>query len=303
MVFRWTWRCFRFATHSDSAVGTLMMPRDGWIVASSDEEDEESPLLPAASFSRQRWMRQIMATFEEYCFCFLMPAMCMFAVYALIVDHYASETLLLSTNSSLLLHPSPFLIDAVEIQVVGEKQGPKLYGFSTSPELGSEAAWNETHNVLVEMGQFEAFSFWLNKGSVLNVTCAMKQPGVYDAIVKVLQEHKSTREWAQDFSQQSELLCQESPDETLEYRVPKDGHYSIAVENLETQSVEVFLGFRIIATLYNTKSAVYLCIPFPEACDLQISFFGNKAAVLTTPTHLQGGSWEAKLSYKVEYFS
>lgn len=260
-----------------------------WMLPSSDEEDEEATseevqLLPAGSLhsSRHRWMRRIMSMLEEYCVCLIMPALCMCAVYALTMDWYATETLVLSTNSSLLLEPSAFLVNAVEIQVVSEKAGPVLYGFTASPQLGSEASWSELRDMIVAPDQLESiqvFAFWLNKGSLLNVTCSIKQPGGGNVLVRILQ------------------------DGTFQYRVPRDGNYSLVVDNLDTQSMEVLLGLQVLATLYNTDTAVYLCIPFPKACQLQFSLFGNRAAVLSTPNYYQSNFWKVKLSYKVRWFA
>lgn len=283
------------------------------MLPSSDEEDEEATseevqLLPAGSLhsSRHRWMRRIMSMSEEYCVFLIMPALCMCAVYALTMDWYATETFVLSTNSSLLLQPSPFLVNAVEIQVVSEKAGPVLYGFTASPQLGSEASWSELHDMIVAPDQLEsiqAFAFWLNKGSFLNVTCSIKQTGGGNVLVRILQEHKSTSDWIQDFKQKSQLQCNQATDGTFQYRVPRDGNYSLVVDNLDTQSMEVLLGLQVLATLYNTDTAVYLCIPFPKACQLQFSLFGNRAAVLSTPNYHQSNFWKVKLSYKVRWFA
>lgn len=282
-----------------------------WMLPSSDEEDdenEEDTMLVSASTSsmdrRGRWWRRNLAVLEEYCVRLFIPAaLCMFAVSALIADWYSTQTFVLPPNSSVLFEPSPWLVYAMQTQVIHGQVGPALHGFAATPILGSEASWHELHDIVVASDYTEAFVSWLNKGSSLNVTCLIKQTGSFNIVVRVLEEHKTTQAWMQDFGQLSELQCHQTTDEVLEYTIPRDGNYSIVVDNIDEQSVEIFLGVEVHAMLYSTDMSVYLCNPYPKACSLQISLFGSRVAVLSTPDDYQGKSWEATLTYKIRWFT
>eukprot|EP00249_Psilotum_nudum_P016898 c26042_g1_i1 orf=336-1571(-) len=245
---------------------------------------------------------------QQYCSCFItLVALWLLVTITVSMGYYQSRMELLGSNSSKLFTFSPWLVGEFKVNDNG-RVGPMLYGFDTQPDLDIEASWTEKHNANLDPGSHQEFTMWLNKGSKITLNCSIYSSGFPGILVAILQGYGKLQEWTADpknFRVTPAWKDVHGNGSLLEFKVSTDDNHYIAVYNLNHESVEIILQFEIRAMVYNTSTSRSRCSLQSKSCKLKISYWGQKYALLTTPSNSQNGSnvWEMHLSYGVRWFS
>lgn len=221
------------------------------------------------------------------------------ASMTLILGFYGSVNLVVGPSYSRLIQANSFFVQ--EIKVNGDKKpGPMLYGFSEKPPLDIRKSWNQSHHALVPSSHHQEWMFWLNKGSVLSVSYNVKADDFSQLILIIAEGKMGLNEWIEDPTYPNITLSWNSVhgNGTIEQKVDKNSEYYIAVGNLNPNSMEVYLDFKIDSVLYDTTEANYKCPLQQDLCGVKLFLLGGNYAILTTPAPTGSiDEWYVKLSY------
>ncbi|KAI3474211.1 hypothetical protein Pfo_028999 [Paulownia fortunei] len=194
-----------------------------------------------------------------------------FVAMAMAFGLYASETLRLGPNTSILIKPT---LDAAK--------GSMLYGFYKNPPLDVMITWSETHKITLPASTHKEWIYYLNEGSQINISYSV------DSQVR----NTGLAEWLKDPSY---------PNIALSWNIIHgNGSIQKDVYESSTYYIAVHLNTRIKAFLYSTTDSYYKCTPAEGPCAFQLFLSSGNAAVLTSPGRMPGmvgGDWYVKLSY------
>ncbi|KAJ4979400.1 hypothetical protein NE237_010180 [Protea cynaroides] len=226
-----------------------------------------------------------------------------FSSMTLILGFYGAANLELSPNYSRLVQVNSIFVQDIRVQEVANdpKPGPILYGFYELPSLDVETSWSETRNLSIPSNTHEAFIYFLNEGSEVNISYSVKSQSSSPLSLVIAKGKESLIEWLEDPSYPNTTLSWNiiHGNGVIQQKIFKSSNYYVAVGNLNSEEVEVQLNLSIQALLYNTTDAYYKCSVFQGLCSLKLYLLGTNVAVLTSPDPGQGidENWYIKLSY------
>ncbi|CAK7331214.1 unnamed protein product [Dovyalis caffra] len=180
----------------------------------------------------------------------------LFASFTMILGYYGSKNVELGPNCSRLVEPSPFLIQSLKAEELGEpKPGPILYGFYKPPPLDVEIIWTQKHNAFVPMDfhkanlslllsffykTFQEWVLFLNKGSKVDISYSVKSLSASPLSLVIAQGTESLVEWIDDPSYPNTTLSWNIiyGSGNIQQEIPTSSTYYIAVGNLNSEEVE-----------------------------------------------------------------
>ncbi|KAI3474738.1 hypothetical protein Pfo_029923 [Paulownia fortunei] len=196
-----------------------------------------------------------------------------FVAMAMAFGLYASETLRLGPNTSILIKPSHLFVESIKVVALDAAKGSMLYGFYKNPPLDVMITWSETHKITLP-----EWIYYLNEGSQINISYSV------DSQVR----NTGLAEWLKDPSYPNIALSWNiiHGNGSIQKDVYESSTYYIAVGNLNAEFAEA--------------NSYYKCTPAEGPCAFQLFLSSGNAAVLTSPGRMPGmvgGDWYVKLSY------
>jgi hypothetical protein len=90
---------------------------------------------------------------------------------------YGNQQLEMGMCYSRLIRANGFFVKQIQVHNLKER-GPSMYSFSTRPGLDSPVSdEQEMEDVVVDPRWQKRFTYWLNKGSYLELSCCLKDSG------------------------------------------------------------------------------------------------------------------------------
>ncbi|KAI4369182.1 hypothetical protein MLD38_017659 [Melastoma candidum] len=225
-----------------------------------------------------------------------------FVSMTLILGVYGSVTLRLSPNSSILVEPNSIFVQSLKVEELDDtRPHPALYGFSKSPQLDVIRFWKRSHNASVSIDSHKEWIYYLNEGSLINISYSVKSPG--SSIYLVLaQGTEGFSQWLEDPTYPNITLSWNlvNGDGMIQQVIYKSSSYYIAVGNLNYEEVSVELDLSVKAYLYNTTKAYYKCTFLRSECSFTIRYLSGDSAVLATTApglSTPSDEWYIKISY------
>ncbi|KAL6520911.1 hypothetical protein OROGR_017480 [Orobanche gracilis] len=217
---------------------------------------------------------------------------------------YASETMRLGPNTSILIKPNHLFLESIKVVALDAAKGSMLYGFVKNPPLDVRITWSETHNITLPSGTHKEWIYYLNEGSQISISYSVYSQSSSSLVLVIAEGNGGLAEWLKD-----PLYPNITPswniihgNGLIQKNVSDSTIYYIAVGNLNDEHVEagVHLNTTIHAFVYNTTESYYKCSPAEGQCTFELFLSGGNAAVLTSPGRLPGifsGDGHVKLSY------
>ncbi|KAJ4821226.1 RING/U-box superfamily protein [Rhynchospora pubera] len=230
-----------------------------------------------------------------------------FVSMTLILGVYGSNEIMVGPNTSrLILANSIFVQDIkagiyldgnkhtqsfskfVEGDLVKEEEVTQnklfVYGFHELPPLNVPVFWSERHNMSISANFHKDWVYYLNKGSVVNISYAVNYEGSYPLHLIVAKGRQELLRWVENPSAPSNTLSWNIivGNGTISQKIEESSEYFIAVGNLNNFQADVQLEFKINSILYNTTGAYYIC-PFKHRqCSLKLLMLKPVFAILST---------------------
>ncbi|KAG8377025.1 hypothetical protein BUALT_Bualt09G0125200 [Buddleja alternifolia] len=247
-----------------------------------------------------------------------------FVAMTLTFGVYASETLLLGPNSSILIRPNRLFVESIKVVELDAVKGSMLYGFYKDPPLDVMITWSETHKIALPASTHKEWIYYFNEGSQINISYTVNSLSSSSLVLVIAQGNEDLAEWLEDPSYPYRTSWNIiDGNGSIQKDVSKSSSYYIAVGNLHTEVVEamrdplsaerlirtcsadvmviqVHLNIGIEASLYNTTEPYYKCALSQGQCTFPLDFRRGNAAVLTSPGRkpgMVGGDWRVELSY------
>ncbi|KAG4145310.1 hypothetical protein ERO13_D05G089600v2 [Gossypium hirsutum] len=244
-----------------------------------------------------------------YCVIVLIAFWLFAASITLMVGFYGSVSLQISPHSSHLVRPNSFFVQSIEFEE-SDKQKPGLmvYGFHRPPPLDVEISWTETHDIFIPPNFHKEWLFFLNEGSQVNISYAIRSASSLPLSLVIAQGIESLAKWVEDPSYPNTSLSWNIIYGTgkIQQEIPKSSNYYLAVGNLNTKEVEIQLNFSVKALSYDTSQAYYTCSLGDHLCDLELYLLHPNVAVLSSPGRNEespNNIWYVKVSYGPRWIS
>ncbi|KAK6120264.1 hypothetical protein DH2020_045955 [Rehmannia glutinosa] len=306
--------------------------------SASWENFEESPPLPfpprVPEFSRNTFREErfagmnndgslmnnegssVMRDDAKSCFV-ASTAFSFFVVLTMAFGLYASETLRLGPNASILIKPNHLFVEYIKVETLNAAKGSMLYGFYKDPPLDAMLTWSETHKITLPSSTHKEWVYYLNEGSQVNISYSVNSLSSSPLVLVIVEEvgiesmqmcpddrcegNTGLAEWLKDPSYPNITLSWNiiHGNGSIQKDVSDSSTYYIAVGNLNDEFAEASVP-QMKAFLYNTTESYYKCTPAEGECIFQLFFSGGNAAVLTSPGRMPGivgGDWYVKVSY------
>ncbi|XP_077214451.1 E3 ubiquitin-protein ligase APD2-like [Tasmannia lanceolata] len=267
-----------------------------------EEEPQQTSLSDGIDIFIYDWVSSLITDEARSCL-FLLVTFWFFASMTLILGLYGSVNLQLGPNWSQNLQANSFFVQEIKVKADSESQhAPMLYGFVKPPPLDVETTWSETHNAYIMANFHQEWTYYLNKGSEVNVSYSVKSYGSSPLFLVIAQGNESIIEWIKEPAYPNTTLSWNIilGNGLIQQKFLKSSDYYIAVGSLNSKVMKVQLNFSIHAFLYNTTAAYYKCSLNHNLCGLKLSIFGADVAVLATPgpeEATESNSWYVELSY------
>ncbi|GFP92167.1 hypothetical protein PHJA_001360800 [Phtheirospermum japonicum] len=225
-----------------------------------------------------------------------------FVVMTMAFGLYASETLKLGPNTSILIKPNHLFVESVKVVALDAAKGSMLYGFYNDPPLDVKVTWSETHRITLPTRTHKEWVYYLNEGSQINISYSVYSRRSSPLVLVIAEGNTGLSEWLKDPSYPNIAPSWNiiHGNGLIQKDISESSTYYIAVGNLNDEFAEVHLNTTIQAFLYNTNESYYKCTPAEGQCTFQLFLSGGNAAVLTSPGHLPGivsGDRHVKVSY------
>ncbi|KAG8495072.1 hypothetical protein CXB51_013231 [Gossypium anomalum] len=226
-----------------------------------------------------------------------------FASITLMVGFYGSVSLQMSPHTSHLIRPNSFFVQSIEFEELDkQKPGLMVYGFHRPPPLDVEISWTETHDIFIPPNFHKEWLFFLNEGSQVNISYAIRSASSLPLSLVIAQGIESLAKWVEDPSYPNTSLSWNIIYGTgkIQQEIPKSSNYYVAVGNLNTKEVEIQLNFSVKALSYDTSQAYYTCSLGDHLCDLELYLLHPNVAVLSSPGRNEespNNIWYVKVSY------
>ncbi|CAA0830564.1 SelT-like protein [Striga hermonthica] len=227
-----------------------------------------------------------------------------FVVMTMAFGLYASETLRLGPNSSILMKPNHLFVEYIKVVAVDASKGAMLYGFYKDPPLDVKTTWSETHKITLPASTHKEWIYYLNEGSQISISYSVNSRSSSSLILVIAEGEAGLSEWLKEPSYPNITPSWNIIHGTgvIQKDISDSSTYYIAVGNLNNEYAEasVHLNTTIRASLYNTTDSYYKCKPSEGQCTFQLFISSGNAAVLTSPGRSPGmvsGDWHVKLSY------
>ncbi|AEC09506.1 RING/U-box superfamily protein [Arabidopsis thaliana] len=249
---------------------------------------------------------------ESNLYCFSLALLIwFFASFILIENLYGPKNVWLGPSSSILVEPSSIFVKSIKVKVLDYSEpGLQLYGFYRTPALDCFVNWSESRVLSISHESYKGWPYYLNSGSLLNITYTVKPQG--SAVQLVVDEgHQGVpqsvlNDPAYRYNVWSWNLIEGSGMIQLEIR--KSSSYYLAVANLKSKDVEVTttdqveLNIDVKAVLYDTKQSFYNCNFSNGECTFNAMSLVGNSVVVTSPAASQGVSiedeWYIRFSYQ-----
>nr|KJB55742.1 hypothetical protein B456_009G092000 [Gossypium raimondii]KJB55743.1 hypothetical protein B456_009G092000 [Gossypium raimondii] len=183
-----------------------------------------------------------------------------------------------------------------------------VYGFHRPPPLDVEISWTETHDIFIPPNFHKEWLFFLNEGSQVNISYAIRSASSLPLSLVIAQGIESLAKWVEDPSYPNTSLSWNIIYGTgkIQQEIPKSSNYYVAVGNLNTKEVEIQLNFSVNALSYDTSQAYYTCSLGDHLCDLELYLLHPNVAVLSSPGRNEespNNIWYVKVSYGPRWIS
>ncbi|KZV53420.1 hypothetical protein F511_10206 [Dorcoceras hygrometricum] len=205
-----------------------------------------------------------------------------FGFMTLLFGVYAPENVLLGPHSSMLINPSHLFVESIKVVELKTGKGAMLYGFYKIPPLDCMTTWSESHTIILLSRTHKEWSFFLNKGSQINISYSMNSLSSSSVVLVIAEGNEGLDVWLED-----PLY----PNTTLSWNIIRG---------------EVQLQIQMKAYLYNTTDASYQCMLVQDQCSFKLYIPSDSAAVLTTPGRKSGvgdDTWYVKVSYEPRWLT
>lgn len=226
----------------------------------------------------------------------------LFASLTLIFGVYGAVDIRLGPNSSFLLQPNPVFVQSLTVEYLnGTNSGLMLHGFYQSPTLNVVNTWSKVRNLYVPADSYQDSTYFLNKGSQINISYHVNSPGSFLVLV-IAEGNEGLNQWLQDPTYPNTCLSWNAINGSgaVQQTISKSSLYHVAVGNLNLKEINVKLAVKLRALLYNTTGSYYKC-PFSSGkCSSSILFPSGNVFLLTSPgpgNTSHDDYWNVKLSY------
>ncbi|KAL3617510.1 hypothetical protein CASFOL_037831 [Castilleja foliolosa] len=203
---------------------------------------------------------------------------------------YASETLKLGPNSSILIKPNHLFVESIKVVALDAAKGSIMYGFYKDPPLDVKVTWSETHRITLPSRTHKEWVYYLNKGSQINISYSVSSRRSSPIVLVIAEGNTGLAEWLKEPSYPNIAASWNiiHGNGLIQKDISESSIYYIAVGNLNDEFAEVHLNSTIHSFLYNTSESYYKCAPAEGQCTFQLFLSGGNTAVLTSPGHFPG---------------
>ncbi|GER54425.1 RING/U-box superfamily protein [Striga asiatica] len=201
-----------------------------------------------------------------------------FVVMTMAFGLYASETLRLGPNSSILMKPNHLFVEYIKVIAVDASKGAMLYGFYKDPPLDVKTTWSETHKITLPASTHKEWVYYLNEGSQISISYSVNSRSSSYLILVIAEGEAGLSEWLKEPSY---------PNITLSWNIINGT--GVIQKDISDSS-----------TYYIAVDSYYKCTPSEGQCTFKLFISSGNAAVLTSPGRSPGivsGDWNVKLSY------
>ncbi|KAJ4749657.1 RING/U-box superfamily protein [Rhynchospora pubera] len=207
-----------------------------------------------------------------------------FVSMTLILGVYGSNEIMVGPNTSRLILANSIFVQDIKVKEEVTQNKLFVYGFHELPPLNVPVFWSERHNMSISANFHKDWVYYLNKGSVVNISYAVNYEGSYPLHLIVAKGRQELLRWVENPSAPSNTLSWNIivGNGTISQKIEESSEYFIAVGNLNNFQADVQLEFKINSILYNTTGAYYIC-PFKHRqCSLKLLMLKPVFAILST---------------------
>ncbi|KAL3690230.1 hypothetical protein R1sor_016539 [Riccia sorocarpa] len=207
---------------------------------------------------------------------------------------YGTKTIGLDVNTSRLVTAHAYFARNIRFTNKGEFEGPALYSFDREPHLNSEVKWSDYQNFTLNYWHQEYY-YYLNKGSIVRMKSKVDIPEKFFVYFKVVRGEDDLQSFLERPDQASIRLR-----DYLEYKfeATENDDYLFTFANIHYVDAQVAYELEINSKQYDVRHAKKRC-SLKSHCELELSLFGSRYAVLETPGVGQTpvDNWEVEVSY------
>ncbi|KAG0555010.1 hypothetical protein KC19_12G136700 [Ceratodon purpureus] len=217
---------------------------------------------------------------------------------------YGNQQLEMGMFYSRVIKANSLFVKEIKVHNIKEK-GPVSYSFSTRPKLGSPVSDKRTiENLVVDSRWHKRFTYWLNKGSLLELSCSLEDSGsgTDSLIVAIVKGEDGFQDWKGDPGNPSlGLRWKRIHDKgKLSLKVEEDDDYCIVFGNLNSHKITLSFKVDLRFVLYSKENADLLCSSqITDTCKFPVALGQSTFVLLTSPIVDPYGVevWNIKLSY------
>ncbi|XP_024362235.1 E3 ubiquitin-protein ligase APD2 isoform X2 [Physcomitrium patens] len=192
-----------------------------------------------------------------------------------------------------------------EVKINFKEKGPVAYMFLNRPELGPSVSDKKiVEDIVVDPRWHKRFTYWLNSGSYLEVSCSLKASGTGtdSLIVAIVKGEDGFQDWKGDPSNPSLALRWKRVHEkgVLSLKVEEDDDYCIVFGNLNNRKITFSFMLDLRYVLYSKDNSDFVCSSqLTDVCEFPVALGQSTYVLLTSPVvDMQGVKiWYTKLSY------
>lgn len=217
---------------------------------------------------------------------------------------YGNQKLEMGILYSRVIKVNSFFVKQIQVQNV-KKSGPVAYSYSTRPELDSPVYDKlEMNDIVVDPRWQKRYTYWLNRGSYLEITTSLKDPdaGVDGLIVAIVKGEDGFQDWKDDPDNPSLALRWKRIFDKgkLRLNVEDDDDYCIVFGNLNYRKITFSFELELRYVLHSTENADFVCSSHrTNTCEFPVALGPPAYLLLTSPVfNLHGKEvWLIELSY------
>lgn len=215
---------------------------------------------------------------------------------------YGTQELEMGMFYSRVTKANSFFVKEIKVQNLRDK-GPVARSFSTRPELGSSYPEKKTiDDYVIEKRSHKRHTYWLNKGSTLELSCTLQDPSKGSLIVAIVKGEDGFQDWKGDPANPTAALRWRriSDKGSLSFKVEEDDDYCVVFGNLNSIKLTISIDLQLSYVVYSTEKADSVCSSqITDTCHFPLSLGHTSYVLLTSPiVDLHGVDiWKIKLSY------